>query len=465
VFGNHIHHNQQPADSYVFGGHAGGYGVESDHGAWVEITENLFDANRHSIAAAGDTGGYEAERNLVLKGGGYHGTWYNEYTHSFDVHGTGCWWSNDLCGDAGTRFIYRHNSFQYRNGPAISIRGRPLSFAFITHNAFPHDGLEDDWGDDAIHLQTSNNINIGVGNKVEVRTYGQYGVCDFDGDAIDDLFLPTGKTWWYSSFGEFPWTFLNVAQERIRELRLGYFDDDLLCDVLAESDGEWRISSGGRGMWQSIGSFGAPLSEVAFGRFDPNVRDHRPGATRRTTHALRRAPDAQWFVTPLTAPDWQPVQSSSFPMNKLRFGDFTGDGVTDVLAVVSGRWAISKSAREPWRRLNNSLSDDVSRLFIADLDNDNIDDLIKLEISYALGVRFRWFVSDDGRSRWRELKSYSFGVTDLLASRSMFGFAGRFGAAPGGGVLLTDEDRFGRFFSEAEIAAGASPEWRSLFQY
>jgi hypothetical protein len=466
VFGNYIHHNQQPAESWLFGGHAGGYGVESDHGAWVEITENVFDSNRHAIAAAGDAGGYDAVRNLVLKGGGYHGTWYNEYTHIFDVHGTGCWWSSDLCGDAGTRFLYSHNAFQYRRGPAINIRGRPLSGVFITHNIFPHDGLEDDWGDDAIHLQTSRNVTIGPGNEVEFDAFGKYGVCDFDGDQIDDLFLPTGKTWWYSSFGEFPWTFLNVASERIDRLRLGYFDDDLVCDVLAESGGEWRISSGGRGMWKSIGAFGAPLAEVAFGRFDPNVRDHRPGATRRTTHAFRRAPDGQWFVTPLAAPDWQPVQSSSFPMDRLRFGDFTGDGVTDVLAVVSGRWAISESARSEWRRLNPDLGDAVAPLLIADLDNDNIDDSIRLKTEGGGGtLKLTWWVSDDGRSRWRKLKTFSFGTYAIAASPGLFGFAGRFGAAPGGGVLLTDPDRKGRFFSEAEAGAGASPEWSSVFAY
>jgi hypothetical protein len=47
----------------------------------------------------------------------------------------------------------------------------------------------------------------------------------------------------------------------------------------------------------------------------------------------------------------------------------------------------------------------------------------------------------------------------------VFGFAGRFGAAPGGGVLLTGHNRIGRFFSQAEVAAGARPDWTSLFAY
>jgi hypothetical protein len=231
------------------------------------------------------------------------------------------------------------------------------------------------------------------------------------------------------------------------------------------------ISSGGTGMWTSIGAFGVPLSEVVFGRFDPSVRDHRPGVTKRTTHAFRRAPDGQWFVTPLAAPDWQPVGGSSFPLNQLRFGDFTGDGVTDVLAVEQGRWAISESARGVWRRLNADLGDAVGSLFITDLGNNNIDDLIKLETrvrwrgTWPAGVEMTWWVSDDGRSRWRKLKSYFFTTNAFPPKPGFYGFAGRFGSAPGGGVLLTDTGRIGQFFSEAETHAGASPDWSSLFPY
>ena len=490
VFRNYIHHNQHPGSAkspLFFPSSALGYGVVASTGAWVEIRENVFDSNRHAIAAAGDTGGYDAVRNLVLKGGGVHGGEFLGidffgYTHQFDVHGTkSCrvllFFKRDAnCGDAGESFLYSQNAFQYRNGPAIKIRGRPLSEEFPTHitgNVFPHDSLAERvlMGDDAIHLQTTDNVNIASDNVVAFDAYGKYGVCDFDGDQIDDLFLPTGATWWYSSFGEFPWTYLNAASERLGTLRLGYFDDDLRCDVLAESGGEWVISSGGTGAWTSIGAFGVPLSEVVFGRFDPSARDHRPGATKRTTHAFHRAPGGQWSVTPLTAPDgWQVVGGSSFPMSRLRFGDFTGDGVTDVLAVERGRWAISDSARGEWRRLNPDLRDAVASLFIADLNNNNIDDLIKLERKvrgswFAARVEITWWVSDDGRSRWRKLKSYSFSRNDILANPGLFGFVGRFGAAPGGGVLLTDTERIGHFFSEAEIGTGAPPDWSSLFAY
>ena len=424
-------------------------------------------------ARLGDTGGYAAEQNLVLKGGGYHGGIGNTYTHSFDVYGTGCRWSEDLCGDAGRQFWFLANAFQYRKDHAIKIRGKPDIGAVISENVFPHPGLEADWGDDAIHLQTRDNVEIGPGNVINFDSFGNYGVCDFNGDAVDDLFLATGVTWWFSSSGEFHWTYLNAKKERLNQVRLGYFDDDLRCDVLAEHDGLWVISSGGTGDWKPFGTFSTPLSEVEFGRFDPSDRDFRRGVTRRTTHAFRRAPNGQWFVTPLAHQDWQPVGSSGFPMNKLRFGDFTGDGVTDVLAVEEGRWAISESARGTWRRLNPTLDDPVKDLFIANMDpDDNIDDILRLDRDYqqiegGQRITLTWWRSHNGIGEWKKWKAYVFTVPANSREHILpsFGFVGRFGATLGSDTMVIAPNRMGHFFNEAERRVGVSPDWVSIFPY
>lgn len=465
VHDNFFHHNQHPN----IDGHANGYGVEVNHGAWALISQNVFDFNRHAISAAGDSGGYEAKRNLVLKGGGYHGEWYSTYTHIFDVHGTGCWWSSNLCGLAGIEFKFLDNAFQYRKNYDIKLRGTPICQSFFDGNVFPYSDLGD-------ALNFDKNVVIGSANVTGFDSFGKYGVGDFDGDGVDDLFLATGATWWVSSFGEFHWSYFNAKKERLDEVRLGYFDNDLRCDVLAEQNGQWVISSGGTSDWRPLGAFGVPLSEVQFGRFDPSDRDHRPGATRRTTHAFRRAPDGQWYVTPLSSPNWKPVQSSSFPMSQLRFGDFNGDGVTDVLSVNNGRWAISESATSPWQKLNASLGDAVGPLFIANMDrDDNIDDILRLERQIQPTqtnglpggrVTLTWWRSRNGVEPWRRWKSYVFEYTNSPEFvPPLLGFVGRFGADLGGGTLVIDANRLGHFYSEAEIAAGASPDWTSLFAY
>lgn len=474
IHDNFIHHNQHQGS--FFGGHKEGYGVETGPGGWAKIYQNVFDFNRHSIAADGHAGGYWAEHNLVLKGGGFNATFLNTYVHSFDAHGTqNCpSWLDSLwnCGDAGIQFWYLSNAWQYRKDNDIHIRGLPGVRADIDKNIFPFSSQ-----DDAINLYTTDHVNVGPFNVYNVDTFGQYGVCDFDGDGVDDLFLATGASWWFSSFGEFQWSYLNAKTERFENLRFGYFDNDVRCDVLADHDGEWVISSGGNTDWKPLGKFGKPLSEVQFGRFDPNVRDHRPGARLPTTHAFWRRADGQWFVTPLSHPDWQPAQSSGFPMSKLRFGSFGGFGNTDVLAVENGHWAISESASGPWRTLNQTLSDPVENLYIANMDpDDNIDDILRLDrqvLTSTLGgieyqrVQLTWWRSKNGRESWKQWKTYTFQYPVVPETVPVhFGFVGRFGAAqPGGSTLVIDENRVGQFFSSTEKIGGASPDWASLFPY
>jgi hypothetical protein len=534
---NYFHHNRHDSGE--------GYGVEITGGAYALIERNVFDLNRHAIAGGSrpkdkdnyDYSGYTARNNLILSGGGRHcleGSGKGALagglvgglvggivggllggpigagigaaigvgigagvgggvipicwqTHQIDMHGDQNIWPtqhNWQCGIAGETIIIERNTILYNKGTAIKIRGNPKDKAIVDSNVFAQE--ENDaiyqsgdcgWFDTSV----ANPIEILPNNVFDFDAYGHYGVCDFDGDGIDDLFLATGNMWWYSSYGEFHWTYLSERSERLNQVRLGYFDDDLLCDVLMESNGEWVISSGGTGEWRSIGQFGAPLSEVAFGQFDssgPNPTiSGTSGVPSRTTHAFWRTQNCDtscdWLVTPLSDPDWQLVGSSSFPMSDLRFGDFTGDGVTDVLAVEGGRWAISESARGAWQELNPDLDDDVDSLYIADLDNNNIDDLIKLEstqyrmIGNIVVETFTWWVSDDGRSHWRKLRPepYKFTRSANISVPPIFAFAGRFGAAPGGGVLLIDHDRIGHFFSEAEKDTGALPDWLSLFPY
>jgi hypothetical protein len=460
IHDNFIHHNQHPSR-----GGALGYGVELGEGrARAHIYRNVFDFNRHAIAASGKTGGYVAEENLVLRGGGYHGGGYpyGTFTHIFDVHGIG---DDGLGGDAGEEFRIERNSFQYQNDSAIHIRGKPRNFASITENAFPHECLRaqeitGSFGDCAIRLWTYENIPE-LPNVTKTDTFGEYGVCDFDGDGIDDLFLAAGATWWYSSSGKFHWSFLNTSSKRRQDLRFGYFDDDDRCDVLTESggSGRWLISSGGTAAWKPLEplhggierGFKAPLKDVVFSRFNPNDQSH----SRRTTHALWRKQNGEWHVTPLWNPDgWEYIGGSHKPMSQLRFGDFTGDGVTDVLAVNNGRWAISESARTLWQALNR-YNNPVAGLFIANMDlDDQIDDILRLDKDNV--GELIWWRSKNGRDKWTQFKRYS----PIRSRYWNFGFVGRFDTVSGA-TLVIDEERIGHFFSPGSAAG----EWTSRFPY
>jgi hypothetical protein len=460
IHGNFIHNNQHVGKD--------GYGVAIGVGATARIEQNVFDLNRHSIQAEGKSDGYVAAWNLVLKGGGYHRVGF--HTHSFDVHGSkNCSKINDAawdCGRAGGTVVYEANAFQYTKGNAIKIRGTPEYQATINRNVFANRIVNDTLtktGGIALTLGRKH-IKIGKGplaNRAGIDPFGKYGVCDFDGDGFDDLFLATGVTWWYASGGDTHWSYLNLADEQLDQVRLGYFDDDLRCDVLAENtgNGAWEISSGGTAPWRALGSFGVPLKEVVFGQFG-SPQKYRVGETRPTTHAFRRAPDGQWYITPLTTPAWTPAQSSSTPLKKLRFGDFTGDGVTDVLAVQGGRWAISDGARGEWARLNDELGSDVSSLLVADVDADGRDDLIRFQPANASSLTPSF--SSGGSSSWTRLKLLTELTTPTPATGAtvrLSPFVGRFDDVLGVDVMAVGNTRMGRF------ANGVGGVWRSAYAY
>jgi hypothetical protein len=96
-----------------------GYGVQVD-GANVIIEANIFDNNRHSIAAAGVSGeGYEARYNLHLGHGNGIGF------ASFDIHGSD-----------GNVYKIHHNTFETTSEYSIGIQSSGAKKTYIDHNIF-----------------------------------------------------------------------------------------------------------------------------------------------------------------------------------------------------------------------------------------------------------------------------------------------------------------------------------------
>jgi len=466
IHDSYIHHNQQPQTA--FDSEAGGHGVTVTDGAYAEIARNVFSANHHAIAGGGTMGGFEATQNLILRYGGVEEDGaFTVRTHTIDVGGTG---DNGFNGWSGARTLFVFNAFQYNADNAIYVRGSPRCGIHIAQNVFPHHGLENDWGADALRLQYRQDIGaiqLGPGNQINTQTYGRYGICDFDGDGVDDLFLATGVSWWFSGRGQFPWRFMAQRTEQLSDLRLGYFDEDTRCDVLAENDNAWIVSSGGTEPWARLGDQHAPLSEVVFGRFDLAARVTQADRPRRATHAFWRTRNGQWQVTTLTGSDqgWRDVQRSGLQMNALRFGDFDGDGVTDVLAVDRGRWAFSSGGAKPWQPLNASLGTNLRGLIVADIDNNGIDDVIRMTYkttpigSGRWTATYVWEVSRDGRTAWQPLKEYSWNM--LAGAVAPHVYAGGFGPVGRDAILTLGVDGIGHFFAPVDT----SPDWTSTFPY
>lgn len=447
IHDNFIHHNQHIGEN--------GYGVDVSAGAYADIERNVFDFNRHAIAASGKPGvGYRAQQNLVLKGGGVHGKWYNEYTHLFDVHGdqncpdtflTRHIWN---CGNAGDQFWIQGNAFQYTNDNAIKLRGAPRVAAYINHNVFAHDEF-----DDAVQLNDSTRVTVGE-NRTGYDSFGRYGVCDFDGDGKDDLFLATGVSWWYSSGGKMQWTWLKDATETIDQVLLGDFDGDGRCDVLAVNRyaRTWEISSGGSGPWQALpGTYDIPIEQLRAGDFNGD----------RITDVFWRANDGQWWAISPGHYGWTALQSSSFPLSELRFGDFDGDGITDVLSTNGNAWSVSWGGRSPWQKLNDKLDGDLGSLLIGNVDGLPGDDIVRYV--HDDPYNGHWEMSSSGRGPWQTLGSLSYPPDPnnpyaFPAWRTLT-FIGRFDEWNGADLLVLQPDRRSRIFSQGHAQMAPWGMW------
>lgn len=277
---------------------------------------------------------------------------------------------------------------------------------------------------------------------IDVDTYGQYGVCDFDGDGMDDLFLATGVSWWYASRGKMHWTFLKEATERLHQVGLGDFDGDKRCDVFAVNRfaKQWEISKGGSGSWTALpGTYDVPFEELRFGDFNGDG----------TQDIFRREPNGQWWAISPGVYGWTPLASSGFPLRKLRFGDFDNDGVTDVIAVQDGRWSVSWGGNTSWQRLNTTLATPLEGLLIADIDFDGRDDIVRYAPSED-GLSGTWTVSWRGSTGWNPLATLSWVDTpearELRPADYILSFVGWFNDPAGFDVLALDHERQGYLF-------------------
>jgi hypothetical protein len=114
---NYLHHNQARGE---------GYGADI-YGGDMLVEANIFNYNRHDIAAGGYPGeSYEARYNLVLGEGNAIGG------HHFDVHAYPVPETNESI--AGYEYKIHHNTFMVTSLPAIGIRAVPQKGVWIDHN-------------------------------------------------------------------------------------------------------------------------------------------------------------------------------------------------------------------------------------------------------------------------------------------------------------------------------------------
>jgi hypothetical protein len=158
--------------------------------------------------------------------------------------------------------------------------------------------------------------------------------------------------------------------------------------------GTWQLSDGGTSSWREIAPYTYNVEELGFGDFDGDGR----------TDVLR-ATGARWYYSPGGTGRWVPRATSGATRHDFGFGDFDGDGRTDVFDSDDGRWQFSSAANGSWQQLNTS-NYDVDSLRFGDFDGDERTDVFRTDGS-------QWYVSSGGTAAWRPLATSGKALSEL----------------------------------------------------
>jgi hypothetical protein len=160
------------------------------------------------------------------------------------------------------------------------------------------------------------------------------------------------------------------------------------------------VQAAGRQNVDVVWSNDAPLGGYQFGDFDGDGKTD-----------LFRISGNQWQYSSAGTGPWTNLATDATPQVELRFGDFDGDGKTDVFRVSGNQWQTSRSGLEAWADLATD-SAPVTDLRFGDFDGDGKTDIFSINSGTG-----QWRYSSGGTGAYMNLATESLTVSDL-----QFGF-------------------------------------------
>ncbi|WP_036384436.1 FG-GAP-like repeat-containing protein [Muricauda sp. MAR_2010_75] len=204
-----------------------------------------------------------------------------------------------------------------------------------------------------------------------------------------------GRSEWYR--------FATVDIGGIQDLGLGKFTSNFgIIDftgsewVLYEFSNQFGTTTSFSGT--VINSLGELIDDVAFGDFDGD------GETD-----VFKTDNGKWYVSYSGSGSWTQIASSNYTLSQLAFGDFNGDGKTDVFRATNGKdWYVKyPGIGQPWT-LIASLPEALGDLAFGDFNGDGKTDVFKTDNG-------KWYVAYSGMEplQWEQIASSNYTLDQL----------------------------------------------------
>ena len=157
----------------------------------------------------------------------------------------------------------------------------------------------------------------------------------------------------------------------------------------------WCMASAGSGPWAYAATSATLMDDLAFGDFDGDGLSD-----------VFSANGSQWKWSRSATHGWAVLNTSSYTIADLGFADFTGDSRTDVFLANGEKWRLSNAGSGSWSTLRYSTVEGDEVRF-GDFDADG-----KADVFWPDGSQ--WKVSYSGTSSWSTLKSSAIDLNQLV---------------------------------------------------
>ncbi|GAA2367174.1 hypothetical protein GCM10010432_24860 [Catellatospora methionotrophica] len=242
-----------------------------------------------------------------------------------------------------------------------------------------------------IQADYQNNSSRDPNSYLRVLTYNPTA------DSLDvKTYSPFLNRYMTDATNQFVLNNINPVRPRRGELLTGRqldFNNDRRTDIFTTGDG-WLYSSAAQTSWIDLAASTVGLADVRFGDFNGDGRTD-----------VFRATGATWQYSSAGQTSWIDLAASTVGLDDLRLGDFNGDGRTDVFNVSGTQWRYSDAGQSSWINLLNSVVP-LADLRFGDFNGDGRTDAFR-----ATGAT--WQYSSAGQTSWIDLAASTVGLDDL----------------------------------------------------